>query len=135
MQLVHTVTVTRLGSNSQSVKKGRHVDQLESWFDAGQAALFPWCFEALSMYLRARSKQYALALRFNDSGKNKETALLEWTLRHFVEHCQTVTPMSDSSVAILQPLRAGHRRIKNSTMFGSDATTCFSTSADNGWYL
>ena len=64
MQLVHTVTVTRLGSNSQSVKKGRHVDQLESWFDAGQAALFPWCFDALSTYLRARS-----------SAKNKETSL------------------------------------------------------------
>ena len=46
-------------------------------------------------------------MRFNFSAKNKETSLSEWTSRHFVEHCETVTPLSDSSGALLQPLRAG----------------------------
>ena len=80
----------------------------------------PFCFDAFSVYLRARRKLLALALLFSVREQNKEAAQMERILRNFVEHCQTVTPCSDSSgVSCTLFALKRNRRMKNSTMFSA----------------
>ena len=57
---------------------GCYVQQPESWFDAGQIALFLILFTALSTYLRARRNQSALALLFSVR-KKKTKRLFRWS--------------------------------------------------------
>ena len=78
--MVNTLHSDRIGFQVTVFHQtGCYMEQMESWFDAGQVALFSDRFQTMSTHLRARSRQYAclLALLFSVSEKQKGTAEME----------------------------------------------------------